>query len=86
MPEEVVQPVLGHANPDAPEKTEALQVLTPAASELANHSEAESAGKFSIAPQGERLGEFFGLETTDVDGWEQLMRYKVKHFDSTKPL
>jgi len=30
--------------------------------------------------------EFFDLETNAVDDWENLVRSKVKHLDSTKPL
>jgi len=86
MPEDVVLPVLGHASPAAPEKTEPMQVLVQAASELANHIEAGSKVKFSATPEGERLREFFRLRSTDVDGWENLMRAKVIVFDSTKPL
>ncbi|MDR3457684.1 MAG: HDOD domain-containing protein [Verrucomicrobiae bacterium] len=86
MPEEVVLPVLGHASPAAPERTEPLRVLTQSASELANHLEAKSGGMFSATPEGKRLMEFFGLDPHDVDGWECMMRAKVKHLDSSEPL
>jgi putative nucleotidyltransferase with HDIG domain len=86
MSPEVVLPVLGHNNPAPPEKTEWPRMLTQSASELANHLESKSCGLFSATPAGNRLMEFFELETNAVDAWENLVRSKVKHLDSTKPL
>lgn len=86
MCEEVVQPVLDHTHSAAPAQSESLRVLTQSASALANHIETKDSRMFSATPAGRHLMEFFGLETNDVDGWEHLMRSKVKNFDSTKPL
>ena len=86
MTEEVVQSVLGHTNSAAPQKSESLSVLTQAASALANHVEIKGNGLFSATPEGKRGMEFFGLEPDDLDGWEHLVRSKIKQIDALKPL
>ena len=86
MSEEVAQPVAGHADAASPEKSEALLVLTRAASELANHVESHPRGKFSGTATGKALMEFFGLPGAEIDTWEHFVRGRIKHFDSTKPL
>lgn len=85
VPEEVVMPVLDHTNLKASAEQDTLTLLTHSASELANHIEAETSGAFSATPEGKHLMECFGMGTNDLDGWEHLVRSKVKQLDTLEP-
>ena len=82
LPEEVTMPVLSHAAPAASGALEPLEVLTQSTSELANHIAANGGGVFSGTPEGKHLMEFFKLQANQLDGWEYLVRSKVKQLAS----
>jgi putative nucleotidyltransferase with HDIG domain len=82
VPEELVLPVLDHTNSTASTEEARLTLLTHSGSELANHIAGENSGAFSATPPGEQMMNSFGMGTNDIDGWEHLVRSKVRQLDS----
>jgi putative nucleotidyltransferase with HDIG domain len=78
LPEEMVWPVQVHSEAGRAAEVQDLVVVTRAASEMANHIQVERPGAFSEHSAAKPLMEHFRLAKEQVDGWEQLVRNRLK--------
>jgi putative nucleotidyltransferase with HDIG domain len=82
LPPEIVLPILGHNSPDTPGDAQGLTIITQAASEMANHIQSGQKCLCKASPESQRLTAFFGLDSDQICGWEQLVRNKLIQMDT----